>query len=71
MEDFTEEYRDAYDKGFALYKQGVWNLAFEYFEKAHAEAPDDKAAKLMLSRCEEFIKNPPESWDGAIAFTTK
>ena len=58
-------------KGMDLYTQGIWNLAKEYFAKALAESKDDKAAKLMLSRCEEFIKNPPENWDGAIAFTTK
>ncbi len=71
LEEFSEAYRDCYRKGFKLYKQGTFNLAKEYFEQALAEAPGDKAAKLMLSRCEEFIKNPPVSWDGAIAFTTK
>ena len=70
-DDFSADYRDSYGKGFALYKKGVWNLAKEYFEKALAEAPDDKAARLMLSRCEEFSKNAPENWDGAIAFATK
>ena len=70
-DELPHEYKDAYDKGFSLYKQGVWNLAKEYFEKALAVLDGDKAAKLMLSRCEEFIVNPPENWDGAIAFTTK
>ena len=70
-DDFSEAYRDAYSKGFDLYKQGIWNLAREYFEKALTEAPNDKAARLMLDRCIEFIQNPPESWDGAITFHTK
>ena len=70
-DDFSPAYRDAYSKGFDLYKQGVWNLAREYFEKALGEAPSDKAARLMLDRCIEFIQNPPESWDGAITFHTK
>jgi len=71
MEEFSPEYRDSYDKGFALYKKGVWNLAKEYFEQAVESSPGDKAAKLMLSRCEQYIENPPENWDGAIAFLTK
>ncbi len=71
IEDFSAEYRDSYEKGFALYKKGVWNLAKEYFEKAVELSPNDKAAKLMLERCEEYIENPPENWDGAIAFLTK
>lgn len=54
-----------------LYKQGIWNLAKDYFSNALNAAQGDKAAKLMLERCEEFIKNPPENWDGAIAFMTK
>jgi len=70
-DDFSPAYRDAYSKGFDLYKQGVWNLAREYFEKALTEAPDDKAARLMLDRCIDFIQNPPEKWDGAITFHTK
>ncbi|MBR7080506.1 MAG: guanylate cyclase [Treponema sp.] len=70
-DEFPREYRDAYSKGFDLYKQGIWNLAREYFEKALALVPEDKAAKLMLDRCVEFIKNPPENWDGAITFHTK
>ena len=71
IEDFSPEYRDFYDKGFSLYKQGVWNLAREYFEKAQREVPGDKASKLLFERCETFIKNPPENWDGAITFSTK
>lgn len=71
QDEFSEKYRDCYKKGFGLYKQGVFNLALEYFTNALVEAPDDKATKLMISRCEEFIKNPPENWDGAIAFNTK
>ena len=61
----------SYDKGLALYQKGVWNLAREYFSKALEAYPEDKATKLMLERCEDFIANPPDSWDGAIAFNTK
>ena len=54
-----------------LYKQGIWNLAKDYFAKALTFAEDDKAAKVILKRCEDFINEPPENWDGAIAFMTK
>ena len=69
--EFPPEYKDAYTKGMDLYKQGIWNLAKDYFEKALAAVEGDKAAKLMQGRCIDFIENPPEHWDGAIAFTTK
>ncbi len=70
-DDFSAEYKDLYSKGFGLYKQGIFNLAKEYFEKALLEVPGEKAATLMLERCNEFIANPPENWDGAITFHTK
>ncbi len=70
-QEFSQTYRDNYTKGFELYKDGTFSLAIEYFEKAVAELPDDKAANLMLERCLEFEKNPPENWDGAITFHTK
>lgn len=70
-EDFTPHYREYYDKAFALYQKGVWNLAKEYFQKALDECEGDKAAMLMVSRCDEFILRPPEHWDGAIAYNTK
>ena len=69
--DFSKEYREYYEKAFSLYVKGVWNLAKEYFQKALDQCPDDKAAKLMVSRCDDFLKNPPEHWDGAIAYNTK
>ncbi|MBR3550022.1 MAG: guanylate cyclase [Treponema sp.] len=69
--EFPLEYKDAYSKGMDLYKKGIWNLARDYFLKALSAVEGDKAASLLLSRCEEFIKNPPENWDGAIAFNTK
>ena len=70
-EEFSAEYKNAYVKGMELYKQGIWNLARDYFFEALSAEKDDKAAQLMLDRCDEFIKNPPENWDGAIAFMTK
>lgn len=70
-DDFSVTYRECYAKGLELYKEGIWNLAKEYFEKAMNEAPTDKAVSLMLGRCEEFIKNPPENWDGGFEFHTK
>ena len=71
IEEFPAVYRDAYNKGIELYIQGVFRLAKDYFTQALEAVSDDKASKLMISRCEEFIANPPEHWDGAIAFTTK
>lgn len=71
IDEFPAVYRDAYNKGIELYTQGVFRLAKDYFTQALAAVEGDKASKLMISRCQDFIENPPEHWDGAIAFTTK
>ncbi len=71
QEEFSPLYRDSYKKGLDLYKQGIFPLAKEYFEKAKAQAPEDKAVNLMLERCLDLIANPPEKWDGAFEFHTK
>ncbi len=70
-DEFPSEYKDSYSKGMDLYKQGIWNLARDYFKKALDALPEEKAASVMLKRCDDFIANPPESWDGATVFTTK
>jgi tetratricopeptide (TPR) repeat protein len=71
LEDFSKKYREYYDKAFALYQKGVWNLAREYYQKALDECENDKATALMVERCDNFIVRPPENWDGAIAYNTK
>lgn len=64
-------FTQAYEKGFKSYNEGAFSLAIPYFEKAVSILPNDKAAKLMLERCNEFAVNKPENWDGAIALTSK
>ena len=66
-----EAFTDAYEKGFKSYNEGAFSLALPYFETAVNVLPEDKSARLMLERCEEFSVNKPENWDGAIALTSK
>lgn len=70
-EEFSAEYKSAYYKGMELYKQGLFAMAKDYFEQALTQSENDKATKLMITRCEEFIANPPENWDGGFEFHTK
>ena len=65
------DFADAYEKGFKSYNEGAFRLAIPYFEKTVKLLPQDKAANLMLERCNEFAVNKPENWDGAIALTSK
>ncbi len=71
VDKMPAEYYDAYDKAIDLYEVGGWDLAKDYFAKALKVVPDDKAASVMLKRCQEYIINPPENWDGAVVLTSK
>ena len=66
-----EAFSEAYSKGFKSYTEGAFALAKPYFERALEIIPSDKAAKLLLGRCNEFMENKPENWDGAVALTSK
>lgn len=66
-----KEFTDNYEKGLNLYMNGAWTLALSYFDKTVEIMPTNKAAILMKKRCEEFIENPPEDWNGAVALTSK
>ena len=67
----SKDFTQAYEKGFKSYSEGAFSLAVPYFEEALKFLPQDKAATLMLERCNEFAENKPENWDGAIALTSK
>lgn len=62
---------DNYEKGLNLYLSGAWSLALTYLQKAQDIRPADKASKVLINRCNEFIQNPPEEWSGAVALTSK
>jgi len=66
-----KSFTDLYEKGLNLYLNGAWTLALSYFEKATELLPNDKASKVMIERCKDFIENPPEEWNGAVALTSK
>lgn len=58
-------YQILFDQGFAAYQQQDWKMAIKYFKKALSVYPEDTLANVFISRCTNFIKNPPASdWDG-------
>lgn len=67
----SEDYYRNYDKGIELYEIGAFALAIKYFEKSLDFYPESKVSKLMIERCNQYLENPPENWDGAVALTSK
>lgn len=66
-----KDFTDYYEKGLNLYLSRAWQLALTYLQKASDLRPSDKASKVLIERCNNFIENPPEEWNGAIALTSK
>jgi adenylate cyclase len=54
----------AYEEALAAYIAGNWAVARQGFEEAANHDPQDVAARLMATRCAEFVAGPPAEWDG-------
>jgi adenylate cyclase len=60
-----------YTKGLTEYKNRNFESAAGTFEAAMA-IMDDGPSATMLSRCKQYLQNPPpEDWDGVYKFTQK
>ena len=60
-----------YETGLELYFEKKWKLAIKSFHAA-LNLMDDKASHVFISRCREFLKNPPpKDWDGVWEMETK
>jgi adenylate cyclase len=49
---------------FTLFRQGHWERSLKSWQHVHKLYPNDNLAKIYIERCHEFIKNPPQDWDG-------
>lgn len=61
-----------YNDGLELYRQKMWIQATEKFNQALQIIPDDELSKLYMTRCQDYIAEPPpEDWDGVFVMKTK
>jgi adenylate cyclase len=56
-----------YETGLDAYLVGDWTAAQERFEASLLLRGNDKAAKLMVERCQRYRAVPPPTWDGVSA----
>ena len=57
-----------FSRAYALFEKGDFQNAKELFEKTK---DSDPAALKYIEKCNAFIKNPPENWDGVLKATEK
>ena len=70
IESDTFEFIKIYESALAEYRQGNFEQAQTKFKESHA-MKHDKASKLMIERCEEYIIHPPTNWDGVYIAKSK
>lgn len=58
-----QDLRQAYEEALANYISGNFAKAQQQFIALY-EQYDDKASKLLADRCLEFLRHPPQQWDG-------
>ncbi|MCX6118549.1 MAG: hypothetical protein NT027_13485 [Proteobacteria bacterium] len=66
------EYLSQFNEAIDFYLRREWKEAIYIFENLLKRRPTDKAASVMLKRCEDFSKNPPpDRWRGEFAYHEK
>jgi class 3 adenylate cyclase/DNA-binding NarL/FixJ family response regulator len=65
------EWLQSYAAGLAAYTAGGFQEARRQFDVSTHANPADKAAKILLERCDILLKAPPEEWDGVWTMESK
>ncbi|MBI3894882.1 MAG: CHASE2 domain-containing protein [Acidobacteria bacterium] len=61
-----------FQQGLAAYKAGNWDEAYEIFQALASRYPSDGPVKVLLARCQRFLREAPVgAWDGVYTMTTK
>lgn len=68
--DAPLEQFEHFDAGREAYRRSDWSAAIAHFQRA-LETGNDGPSRELLRRSQEFLKNPPGSWDGAYTFQSK
>ncbi len=61
-----------FQEGYIKYHEKSWSTALDAFTKALNLKPEDEVSKLYLTRCQDYIiEPPPDNWDGVFVMKTK
>jgi adenylate cyclase len=61
-----------FNYGLTLFEEKNWQEAETVFRELLTQFPDDGPTDFYLTRCEKFIKEPPqETWDGVFNLSVK
>ncbi|MGK5091038.1 adenylate/guanylate cyclase domain-containing protein [Deltaproteobacteria bacterium TL4] len=61
-----------YAEALEAYRQQRWSDALTTFKQVLAMIPEDGPSKVLIQRCEHYLKEPPApNWDGVYTATSK
>ena len=67
-----QELLGEFQQGLFAYKDGRWDAAGEIFQALASRHPSDGPTKVLLARCQHFLREAPQgTWDGVYTMTTK
>lgn len=66
-----QEWFSLFERGRHAYEKGNFPQAVPYFIEAHKKYPNDSVIPVYLSRCTDYVRNPPNKWDGMYRATHK
>lgn len=70
--NFEKDWFQTYNKAREFYKNGFFKEALPLYKSCTELNKSDKASRIFLERCEEFVANPPgPDWDGVFNLRSK
>ncbi|MFC1479631.1 CHASE2 domain-containing protein [Planctomycetota bacterium] len=70
LDSSLQEHMQSFTNGLELYSKAEFDKAIGVFDNL-VQTIDDGPSKTFKERCEEYMKNPPEDWDGVYTATSK
>ena len=53
-----------FEHGLALYEKGDFSAAIQALETLASKPLEDPPSANIIARCREYLKDPPEAWNG-------
>lgn len=61
-----------YHEALDLYREQAWSDALALFQQLAQQAPEpDKVVQIYIKRCQDFLLNPPTTWEGVTRLDDK
>jgi adenylate cyclase len=68
---YPASYVDAWSAALQAYKEGRFAQALAQFQACGQQQPKDGAVALFVDRCQHYLAEPPQGWDGVYTMKTK